>query len=86
MKRKKKSRIRRNRILLIVCASMVAAAALCFGAWQYFAHVLDSQKAAERWQGDGDLKFSQISCFLPADQMIGLKEISTFRNAALKKM
>ena len=86
MKRNGKRRKRKTRILLIVCASMVAAAVLCFGAWQYFAHVLDSQKAAERWQGDGDLKVSQISCFLPADQMIGLKEISTFRNAALKKM
>ena len=86
MKRKKKSRVRRNRILLIVCASMVAAAVLCFGAWQYFAHVLDSQQAAERWKGEGDLEFRQISCFLPADQMIGLKEISTFRNAAVKKM
>ena len=86
MKRTGKRRKRQSYILLIVCVSMVAAAVLCFGAWQYFAHVLDSQKAAERWQGDGDLKFSQISCFLPADQMIGLKEISTFRNAALKKM
>ena len=86
MNRNWRRRKQKTRVLLIVCASMVAAAVLCFGAWQYFARVLESQQAAKRWQGDGDLKFSQISCFLPADQTIGLKEISTFRNAALKKM
>ena len=44
MKRTGKRRKRQSYILLIVCASMVAAAVLCFGAWQYFAHVLDLRK------------------------------------------
>ena len=86
----KRERQRQRQVLkkfqLIVCALMVGASVVCFGMWQYFSNLLDSQKAAERWQGDGDLKFSQITCFLPADQMIGLREISTFRNAVVKKL
>ena len=46
---------------------------------------LDSQKAAERWQGDGELRFSQISCYLPADEKVNLEQIYTFRNDLGKK-
>ena len=74
------------RILLILCAVMVGLSAVCFTGWQWLAHLLESQRAAERWQGGGDLPFSQISCFLAADEKIGLKEISTFRNDAMKKL
>lgn len=86
MSRTRKRRKRKTRILLTVCVAMVLAAALCFGAWQYLARLLDSQQAAQRWQGEGDLEFSQITCFLPADQKIELKDIRTFRNAMVKKM
>ena len=86
MNQKRRRRKKKTRILLILCASMVAAAVLFFGAWQYLAHLLDAQQAAQRWEGDGDLDFSQITCFLPADQKIGLKDITTFRTAAVKVM
>lgn len=72
--------------LLITCGAMVALAAACFGAWQWLAHLLVSQRAADRWAGGGEMPFSQISCFLPADQKIGLKEVSDFRNNAMKKL
>ena len=32
------------------------------------------------------MAFSQISCFLPSDKKIGLKEVSTFRSDAVKKL
>ena len=86
MNQKRRRRKKKTRILLIVCASMVAAAVLFFGAWQYLAHLLDTQQAAARWEGDGELDFSQITCFLPADQTIGLKDITTFRTEAVKAM
>ncbi len=86
MNQKRKRRKKKTRVLLIVCASMVAAAVLFFGAWQFLAHLLDTQQAAARWEGDGDQDFSQITCFLPADQTIGLKDITTFRTAAVKVM
>ena len=83
--REKKNFLQRY-ALLIGVVSVLFVAMLLFGAWQWLAHLLPSQKAAQRWQGDGDLAFSQITCFLPADQQIGLKEISDFRNAAMKKL
>ena len=81
-----KRRKQKEKLLLIICASMVMAAVICFGVWQYLAHLLVSQQAAQRWQGEGDMEFRQISCFLPSDQKIELKDIRTFRNAAIKKM
>ena len=81
-----KRRKQKEKLLLIICASMVMAAVICFGVWQYLAHLLVSQQAAERWQGEGDMEFRQITCFLPSDQKIELKDIRTFRNAAIKKM
>ena len=86
MKRKRKRLKKKTRILLVICASMIVAAALFFGAWQYLAHLLDTQQAAERWEGEGELNFKQITCFLPADQTIVLKDITTFRTAAVKAM
>ena len=86
MKRKRKRLKKKTRVLLVICASMIVAAALFFGAWQYLAHLLDTQQAAERWEGEGELNFKQITCFLPADQTIVLKDITTFRTAAVKAM
>ena len=61
-------------------------AVLCFGAWRWLAGLLDSQQEAKRWQGDGELPFSQISCFLPSDEQIGLLEVAGFRSEAMKKL
>ena len=83
-KKKKNPLLRHLTLTVVVC--MLLTTAICFGAWQWLANLLPSQKAAQRWQGDGDLPFSQITCFLPADQTIGLKEVSTFRNEAAKKL
>ncbi len=73
-------------VLLILSVAMVVLSVGCFGTWQWLAHLLQSQRAAERWQGDDDLAFSQISCFLPADQKIGLEEVAEFRGDAMKKL
>ena len=86
MNQKRRRRKKKTRVLLIVCASVIVAAALFFGAWQYLARLLDTQQAAERWEGEGELNFKQITCFLPADQTIVLKDIRTFRTAAVKAM
>ena len=86
MERNRRKPIPWSKILLITAGSLVLLAAVCFGVWQWLAHLLPTQKEAERWQSDGDLAFSQVTCFLPADEQIGLKEIWTFRNAAATKM
>ncbi len=86
MNRRRKRLKKKTRVILIVCVSMIVTALLCFAAWQFLARLLDSQQAAARWEGEGDLNFSQITCFLPADQKIVLKDVRTFRTAAVKAM
>ena len=40
---------------------------------------LNSQLAAERWRGESELRFTQISCFLPIDEKLSLDKIYRFR-------
>ena len=84
-KKKKKNPLLRH-LTLTIAVGTILVTAILFGTWQWLANLLPSQKAAQRWQGDSDMPFSQISCFLPADQMIGLREVATFRSAAAKKL
>lgn len=44
-----------------------------------YAHMLESQQAAERWQGDSEMRFAQISCFRPVGKEVGLAQIESFR-------
>ena len=82
----KKNQKRQRLILLLVCGGMLLFSALCFGAWRWLANLLPSQQEAKRWQGDGEMAYSQISCFLPADEKIGLKEVAGFRSDVMKKL
>ena len=86
MQKKKKQKQQRQLILPLACIVLLLLSAACFGAWQWLSNLLESQKEAERWQGDGEMAFSQISCFLPADKQIGLREVADFRNAAMAKL
>lgn len=83
LKKRRKEEVRQ---ILLICGIMLLLSLVCFGVRYWLCGLLDSQKEAERWQGDGDIPFTQISCFLPADQQIGLREVSTFRNDAMKKL
>ena len=77
---------RKRQILLLGCVGMLLISAICFTAWQWLSNLLESQKMAERWQGDGEMAFSQISCFLPSNEEITLENVSSFRSAAMKAM
>ena len=54
------------------------------------AHILGgtlaAQKTAERWKGESDLSFSQVSCFIPVDEKISLEQIYAFRTELVKKL
>ncbi len=87
MKEKLLSRLsRRQRILLIVCLAMLLLAGICFLAARHLSGILYTQQEAERWQGESETEFSQVSCYLPADGKIGLSEVQGFRNAAMTKL
>ena len=42
---------------------------------------LESQRAAERWRGENELNFGQISCFMSGDDTLNLSQIYSFRQS-----
>lgn len=76
----------KKKSLAIVCA-VCAVLAIAFG---ITAHILggklSSQQMAERWRGENELKFSQVSCYIPVDEKISLQQIYAFRTEIVKKL
>ena len=72
---------RQGIVLWILCGLLVLAACACFFARASLARLLPSQYAAERWAGEGDTAFRQVSCFLPVDESLSLNQIHGFRDA-----
>lgn len=71
---------------LIIAAALLLMCLLAILGWQRLAHLLDSQRAAERWQGESETEFAQVSCFMAVDEKVSLDEIYTFRNAIQTKL
>ena len=76
--------IRYNRTWLIVkCViCLIICVVSAIGAFS-LVRSLPSQYEYVRWKGDGDLPFSQISCFLPADGKSTLSDVYKFRTGML---
>lgn len=70
----------------ILCGILILAAAACFLSTARLSRLLSSQYAAERWEGEGETAFSQLSCFLAVDEPITQGQIYTFRYAILDKL
>ena len=81
MKKKKKRRalwITAGVLALLSLVFFLLASLLCGR--------LSSQQAAQRWQGESDLRFSQVSCFLPVDEKLQPKQILAFREEVHKAL
>ena len=76
--------VRHWRALLL--GLLALGAALCLLRLGHLAGLLETQKAAERWQGDNPQRYSQVSAFLPVDANVGLEEIYTFRGVMLERL
>mgnify|MGYP000035295101 FL=1 len=75
-----------KRLALPIAAAILALLCLsCLLVYSHLANMLDSQHQAERWQGEGELKFSQLSCFMSVDRKLTLEQVYTFRNAMMTK-
>ncbi len=74
MKRRKK---RQRRWLLAAALSVCAAVFFLLIGW--LGRRFPSQLEARRWQGESETAFSQVSCFLPVDETITLREVALFR-------
>lgn len=61
-------------------------AACCVLAIGMLSSGMDSQTAAERWQGESETEFRQISCFIPVDQKLSLNDVYAFRMKLLDEL
>jgi hypothetical protein len=60
-----------------LCAGLLSA--LCMWIFASLGGKLQSQKAAERFRGESDQRFAQVSCFFPTGEGIAVTDIYTFR-------
>ena len=65
-------------LLLCLNAVLVLLTLLCAAKLTEYRNLLLTQKAAERWRGDSEERFAQVSVFLPVDQKIGEDEVRKF--------
>ena len=70
---------RGKKIWFALCAVLLIAAIGCGAAMRVVSGRLLSQREAERWRGENEREFRQISCFMPLESAVGLKEIYAFR-------
>lgn len=66
--------------VMTVCAAVLYLLVVWIGAR------FPSQQAAQRWRGESGLDFTQVSCFLPVDGTVTLKEIDSFRQEISKAL
>ena len=75
-----------KRLALPLATAVLALLCLvCLIIYSALADSLDSQHQAERWQGDGQLEFSQLSCFMSVDQKLTLDQVYSFRKTMMDK-
>ena len=79
----KKDKPKKRIVLAILSVVLLLLSGLCFLQVINFARMLPSQRMAERWQGEGEQSFGQVSCFLAVDEKIDLNQITKFRYAIL---
>lgn len=77
---------RKNLIILALLLALTLGAMGCFVGIHALSRMLPSQLAAERWQGESEIDYAQISCFIPVDETVTLNEIAAFREAAMTRL
>ena len=81
--------MKRLRILLFalplaLCVFLLASAFICRSEMKKRADCLLVQSSAERWQGEGEVPFAMISCFMSKSAGVDYNEIIRFRYEMLK--
>ena len=79
-----KARLKRY-ALPLAAAGLALMCGLCLLVYGHLAWLLDSQRQAERWQGESDTAFRQLSCFMAVDEKLSLEQVYTFRKAMMDK-
>ncbi|MCM1149529.1 MAG: ABC transporter permease [Butyricicoccus sp.] len=73
-------------ILLCVNAALALLSGICFAVCFSFPGRLQSQFAAERWTGESELRFEQLSCFMSERDTLGVGNIYEFRAKLTEKL
>lgn len=78
---------RKNIIIFIaVLAVTISGMLACIIGFGSLANRLESQKAAERWRGDSELRMSQVSCFLPLGGELEESTVQSFHTTIEAKL
>ena len=83
---KKKHFSKKRVFIAVICLVLTLISIASFTAMAVISNILPSQKQARRWAGDSEEKFSQLSCYLPADEKIKLSDVYAIRNSAMTKL
>jgi len=79
---RKPRKLRKKGIALIAAAAaLTILSGACFAAFLSIGNMLESQKTAERFRGDGETRFAQVSAFFPVDGGKSLSDIYTMRQS-----
>ena len=65
---------------------LLILSAVCFLACRSCGAKLLSQSAAERWRGENELAFAQVSCFMPESAPLSEEQIYKFRTDMVAKL
>ena len=78
-----KKLLQKNRISLLLFAAFLISGLFFAFRTEHYCSLLSSQLEAERWQGEGDAEFSQLSVFLPPSAETGTETVNSFRTALM---
>ena len=74
------SKINRKILIIINAALLIISAACCIGIYKNSRTFLNP-KEYERWRGDRDIEFTQLSMFIPSSDNISTAEINAYRTS-----
>lgn len=79
MRGKRQAKRARKLTLVIVAGALLLFSLLCLLQLHSLTHTLQTQTAADRWRGESEQRFAQISVFLPADAAATQENVYQFR-------
>ena len=66
-------------LLLILNITLAALSVLCAARLTEYRNLLRTQEAADRWRGQSEERFAQVSAFLPVNETQDISAVRTFR-------
>lgn len=84
--RKTASLTKKQLVWLLVNAGLAVLALLCVWGLNAVTGALPTQSAAKAWRGTSEMRFAQVSVFLPEDEKIDQSSVESFRRTLDQKL